>query len=97
MSAWRRNWHSFVLVMHSFELVKRRRRAELSPLPDWVVIRRFEKLCRFLAHHADKFRTCGFSEINPSQLPQTPPTDPLKSRVYQTAERFLQQLARRML
>lgn len=97
LNAWHLGWYSFVLVTHSFELVKRRNRTGVPPVPDWVVIRRFERLCRFLAEHADKFQTCGFGDVDAAEIDHLAPTRALKSRVYQTAERFLQQLARRVI
>ena len=96
-NAWRMGWHSFVLVSHSFELVRGRRRAGAPPTPDWVVVRRFERLCRYLAEHADKYRTCGFADVDEAELRAKPPVSPLKSHVYQTAERFLEQFARRVI
>lgn len=96
-NAWRTGWHSFVLVSHSFELVRGRRRPGVPLEPDWVVIRRFERLCRYLADHADQFVTYGFADVDPAELRGNSPASPLKSPVYRTAERFLEQLARRVI
>lgn len=46
---------TFVIVSHSFELLNDRRE-RLNP----IVLRRFERLCRFLADHSDDFRTADF-------------------------------------
>lgn len=45
----------FVIVSHNFEMLKAG-----SCLPDWIVVRRFEKLCAFLAENSDKFTVTGF-------------------------------------
>src|SRR5207249_10298898 len=61
LRAWRQGWHAFVIVSHSFELIKRRDRdgADAS-VADRVVIRRLQRLCRFLALNRDKFQTATF-------------------------------------
>ncbi|MBJ6723680.1 polysaccharide deacetylase family protein [Geomesophilobacter sediminis] len=95
MEAWRRGCHCIVIVSHSFELIRRNRR---PAVPNPLVIDRFQKLCRFLTAHGDKFRTVHFSE-----LPERLPTDlgagiaePLKSTLGSTAVRLLQQSLNRL-
>jgi hypothetical protein len=96
MEAWRRGWFSFVLVSHSFELLRGRKKPGRAPTADRIVIRRFEHLCRFLSEHRDKFRTSGFSEIDPDLIPSTGRPSPLRSSVHRTMGRFVEQLARRI-
>jgi hypothetical protein len=96
LGAWRRGWFAFVIVSHSFELVKRPKGPGGLARPDRVVIRRFERLCRFLAAHRDKFGTAGFGEIDPAQIPAEPPGVPLRSGMHRTAWRFGEQLVRRL-
>jgi peptidoglycan/xylan/chitin deacetylase (PgdA/CDA1 family) len=86
-------WYSFVILMHSFELLKNRHgRNELKR--DHLVMRRFEKLCAFLASRPDLFCTTVFSEID---LATIPPVDQdidktiIRSRPLDTAWRYVEQ------
>jgi hypothetical protein len=96
MQAWRRGWYAVVLVSHSFELLKDRQQAEVPPTPDRAVIRRFERLCRFLAAHRDKFRTLGFADVDVNDIPTAQPQRPLRSRLHYTGGRLVEQLVRRL-
>jgi hypothetical protein len=96
LSAWARGWFSYVLVSHSFELLKGRKQKVPAVRPDRIVIRRFEKLCQFLSAHRDKFRTVGFADIAPAETPLITDTRPLRSRLHRTAWRLAEQVARRM-
>lgn len=89
--AWERDWFAFVIVSHSFELLNERRSG-----PDRIVVRRFEQLCRFLADQRDRFRTCGFNEIDPGSVPTGLDGAPLKSGTLRTIGRIGQQLMRRV-
>lgn len=95
LQAWRRGWYAFVLVSHSFELINRRWNSDAPPAPDRAVIRRFERLCRFLEAHRDKFQTATFGGLDPASIPIVDEAVPLRSNVYRTARRFAEQLARR--
>jgi hypothetical protein len=97
LQAWRRGWHSFVLVSHSFELLKPRRRTPQRPLPDKTVIRRFEHLCRFLGENNDKFRTSGFADLAPDSIPATSPPEVLSSAMHVTVHRWAEQILRRVV
>jgi hypothetical protein len=96
LKAHKAGWHSFVIVSHSFELLKKRRRRIDNPAPDPLVVRRFQKLCRFLSDHRDKFRTCGFNDIDPVDLPSHPSQHALRSPVRRTLWRTLEQAYRRL-
>ena len=96
LQAWQRGWYSFVLVSHSFEMLRRRKQGGVTALADRTVIRRFEALCRFLGENRDKFRTSGFSDVDPAAIPATGPAAPLHSTVHQTARRMAEQLMRRL-
>jgi hypothetical protein len=97
LQAWRRGWRTFVIVSHSVELIKNRKQVAQPPSPDGIVIGRFERLCRFLARHTDKFVTSGFHDLDPRDLaPPQPTTQPLRSTLPATAWRFAEQLARRV-
>jgi hypothetical protein len=96
MSAWRRKWHSVVIVMHSFEMLKRiRKPGQLSGV-DHYTVRRFHWLCRFLACHRDKFRTVGFNDIDVATIPPSPPAGPLRSSVFFTIGRMAEQAISRL-
>lgn len=84
-------WRTFVIVSHSFELI---RRSTSRPSPDSMIISRFHELCRFIASNKDKFRTAGFNDIAvddyiiaDSRIPVSP--------VPYTAMRIGEQIARR--
>jgi hypothetical protein len=88
-------WRTFVIVSHSFELI-RRHRLERPTLPDAIVIRRFEKLCQFLANNRDQFRTIGFSELDPAGASQSDSVRGIETSVVLTMLRTAGQLARRL-
>jgi hypothetical protein len=79
---------SFVILSHNFEL--------LSPSktrPDEIVVERFRKLCSFLEHNRDSFRTCGFRGLSPRTVSRQPL--PLTMTFGRTAIRMLEQAYRR--
>jgi hypothetical protein len=96
LQAWKRGWHAFVIVSHSFEMIRRPRRPGDPARADRIVIRRFERLCRFLARHRDRFRTMTFGEVDPGAIPTEQPTRPLRSGLHRTAWRLGEQLVRRL-
>ncbi len=96
MGAWRRQWYSFVIVSHSFELLKGRKQKDSQAAPDRIVIRRFEKLCRFLDANRDKFKTSGFDELDVDSIPSLNPQSPLPGKRRHTLWRHLEQLTRRV-
>jgi len=96
-SAARSEWYSFVILAHSFELVNRPRRLGVTATPDWIAIRRFQSLCRFLAGRRDLFRTRTFAELDPQAIPTVAAARPLRSNMVRTAHRCLEQAARRIL
>jgi peptidoglycan/xylan/chitin deacetylase (PgdA/CDA1 family) len=94
-NAHRLGWHSFVIVSHSFEMLRRRRKRPESPMPDWLVVRRFERLCRFLADHRDRFETVGFAKLDPPARSASAVPIP-RSIIYDTLTRMGGQLLRRV-
>jgi hypothetical protein len=97
LQAWRAGWYSFVIVSHSFELLKRRRQNPGRPRPDRIVVRRFERLCRFLAENRDKFRTTGFAGVAADDVPAHPAARVLRSAPQKALWRYAEQLARRVV
>lgn len=50
-------WSYVNLLSHNFEMLLRD-----SSRPDWVVVQRFERLCRHLAEHRDVYHTTCFAD-----------------------------------
>ncbi len=81
----------FVIVSHNFEMLKPGRSD-----PDFVVVRRFEQLCRYLAISGTRFSVGGFSsdaEAQPSPRKHKVPRTGILPTVWRVAE----QIARRGL
>lgn len=96
LDAWRQGWFSFVIILHSFELIKGRNAGKLSS-PDKLNISRFNHLCKFLSDHDDKFRTAVFSELNPVAIPEIKSPKVLHSRPHHTIRRYIEQIYSRFL
>lgn len=79
---------AFVLLSHGFELLNK-----AKDRPDDVVVRRFERLCAFLARHRESFRVRGFNGLEPALATVQPA--PLVSPLHRTGVRMLSQLYRR--
>ena len=79
---------SFMILSHNFELLNTTR-----DRPDKVVVSRFRKLCAFLDRNRDSFNLRGFEGLSPNPATLQPP--PLKSPVWKTAMRVLEQAGRR--
>jgi len=97
-TAYDNDWSNFVLVSHSFELLRDRKRALPHAYPDWSVIHRFESLCEFLSNHRDRLQTIGFLDLKgepPHQ--QAKPLHPtLMPSTARTGARMLSQALRRL-
>lgn len=80
----------FVIVSHNFEMLK-----PGTPLPDPIIVRRFEKLCEFLAQRPDLFVVGPFQ---PAQAPDSPVSAELRpsAGLGVTATRYAEQFARRV-
>ena len=88
-------WEAFVIVMHSFELIKRSRRLGEPSQSDRIAISRFERLCRFLADNRGRFRTADFAALDTAALRPQQATTVRAPSPLRTAWRCSQQLARR--
>jgi len=95
--AHRRSWSTFVIVFHSFEFVWRGVNQGRPASPRRLVIRRFERLCQFLAGNRDRFQTAGFADLTEADLRQPVQTRPLGSSLVRTAHRYAEQLAGRFV
>lgn len=91
---WEGVWRTFVIVSHSFELLGRNHN-NIPAAPDRIVIGRFEKLCRFLGANRDRFRTVGFSDLDPAALVAPTTATKLRTGVLSTTLRYGEQLVRR--
>jgi hypothetical protein len=99
LDAWKLGWFSFVVVLHTFELVKMKGSSQKTrnlTKPNPIVIRRFEKLCSFLAENRDKFITTKFSDLDPGNIPDVS-TLIIKSNLFLTAHRIIEQLIKTRL
>lgn len=53
-------WPAFIALSHNFELMVPNRH-----LPDAIVVKRFERLCSFLARNRETLPTAGFNDLQP--------------------------------
>jgi hypothetical protein len=96
VGAWEAGWHSFVIVSHSFELIKRGKDPTAPAKPDRLVIRRMEDLCRFLGENRDRFRVATFSDLDPGTIPAVGTPPPLRSKIGHTVRRMAEQILGRV-
>ncbi len=80
----------FVIVSHNFELLK-----PGSSEPDWIVVRRFEQLCEYLAASRDVLTVGGYETSLPRPA-ATPSTELPEVGVLPTVKRHIEQLRRRL-
>ena len=90
MDAQRSGLRDFVIVSHNFEMLK-----PGTSNPDWIVVRRFEALCRFLSDRQDLFQVRAFpatcvQDSEPARADTRPMAGP-----WATAGRHWEQLVRR--
>ena len=97
MMAWDMNWYSVVIVSHSFELIKHRKQTRKAASVHRILVRRFDRLCRFLAGNRDRFQTAVFSEISTESIPRTEFSQPLHSGLHYTIHRYYEQALRRIM
>lgn len=88
-AAHRQGRDHFVIVAHSFELIK-----PGTCLPDRVVARRFRALCAYLARHPDRYEVAGFGH---TAEPGPTPDSPLCVSSIATGLRYAEQGLRRVL
>ena len=88
--AYKQQWQSYVLLSHSFELLK----PDFSDR-DKCVVKRFEKLCGFLSKNKDRFKTCFFNEMKVDGQNQY--HQPLHVGKIPTLARYYEQSLRRIL
>lgn len=79
----------FVIVSHNFEMLK-----SASSQPDWVVVRRFEQLCGYLASQRQRFDVGIFRPSAPS-APSSEGARP-HAGAWSTGVRWAEQIYRRL-
>lgn len=80
---------SFVILSHNFELLNRSKTK-----PDWIAVRRFEKLCSFLDKNRDCFAVSGFHGLSKKNTLIQPA--PISSPSWKTIHRIAEQIYRRI-
>ena len=91
LSAQRAGYRDFVVVSHNFEMLK-----PGTSAPDWIVVKRFEQLCRFLAEQSGQFCVRGFGPDLQTPALGAQPLSPPKASTLSTARRYVEQLQRRL-
>jgi hypothetical protein len=62
--------------------------------PDWIVVRRFENLCKFLDEHRAMLPVVSYTQPRPAEVPlQKLP----KVTLISTLSRYTEQFARRLI
>ena len=82
-------WNTYVLLSHSSELLKPK-----SNKYDQVVVRRFEKLCAYLANNTHQFITSSFADLQIDNVPLHPTQ--LKVGLVPTMQRYVEQSLRKI-
>jgi len=85
-------WQTFVIVSHSFEMLKNRRSARREVSVRDSVVARFEKLCAYLDQHRGRFTTATFSGMDLGSLREDVDCPPLRGRLLNTGVRLYDQL-----
>ncbi len=95
LDAWSRGWQVVTLLLHSFELIRRR-----SPEQPQKVMRlhdhRLLELCRILARNRDKFVSATFGELDPKTILGDVAPGCLRSPLGRTMRRYCEQAAGRL-
>ncbi len=83
---------NFVVVSHNFEMLK-----PGSSAPDWIVVKRFESLCSFLAKYRNQFNVRGFStDLQPLAGSDLSRVVRPRATWLSTSKRYLEQIVRRV-
>ena len=83
-------WRQFVILSHNFEMLKLG-----STAPDWIVYRRFTRVCDYLGQHAADLPTVGFDAVHVDAADRSV-TLPTVGRL-PTLRRYAEQTVRRFL
>jgi hypothetical protein len=91
LSAQSKGLFEFVVVSHNFEMLKTG-----SCEPDWIVVKRFERLCAFLSQHPEKFNVCGFDQDLQLSSGSRQATPAPHATWFSTGKRHVEQIRRRL-
>lgn len=92
------NWKSFVIVSHSFELIRRNCHTAGAARVDRLVVNRFHKLIKYLGANKDKYLVAGFGNVLEDELVTAAEGDgakPLRGSLFNTSARWVEQGLRR--
>ena len=90
-SAFKLGMTDFVIVSHNFGMLK-----PGTTDPDWIVVDRFEKICKYLAKNSQIYTVCGYSKCSMPNVSDFPPEPTLpKANFTSTFSRYREQLVRR--
>ena len=95
LQAWKKGWNSFVIVSHSFELIRRGTTIAESCV-NRIDLDRFQRLCRFLSGNRDKFQTCTFDTSPDFTISSGIVLEPIVMNPFLTLGRLLQQVRQRL-
>lgn len=88
LSAKKGGMTDFVVLSHNFEMLK-----PDTSQPDWIVVKRFEKLCTFLAMHREALTVGSYTRALSSAEPAL---QLLRVPMASTLSRYFEQLVRRL-
>lgn len=88
LDAYKIGFTDFVVVSHNFEMLR-----PGSSIPDWIVVRRFNSLCRFLSEHGKELPVCSFG-VRPAPTVQSCvlPSARFSSTIFRHVEQFSRRL-----
>lgn len=96
-SAYNQKWETFVIVSHSFELIKRNKHKVNAAIADTIMLNRFEKLLKYLAKNKDRYFVDGFNKFDTDKFisrDNAPLYKHIKGSLMHTSLRFAQQALR---
>jgi hypothetical protein len=95
LQAWKCGWGVVTILLHSFELVRRKspeRAQTIMRLHD----RRLSRLCRFIAAHDDKFASTTLRDLEAKAPAANTAPGHLRSSLVRTVQRYAEQAAGRV-
>lgn len=93
---WQAQHDSVVIVLHTFEWIKRIQGSTPRHVLDDVCLNRFIRLCQYLNRNQHKFDVAHFSEVAHHTPALSQSSTPIKSNLIYTAGRLFRQIYRRV-
>jgi hypothetical protein len=90
--AWNKEWSHFIILSHSFELIHRHTDA---PKVNPTVVRRMERLCRYLEREKDRFETVACDSLE-NTTGTGAPTPAIGGLLLNTVGRYVEQAWKRI-